>query len=146
MQWMLFPAEHNAEKTWRQVVEAVVENKLGTAAKIATDGDTRLICIYTKDFSDIADVTRVVNALADLKLVYRDAPRGIYYKCDAFTYLDISSGNEYGIAASLYSSKDIFSSAAKLEQAVKQSPKQQKKLTDGGFFKKRDPLVVKKKR
>jgi hypothetical protein len=105
---MLFPTEEAAQKVWLQVVEAVIANKLGTAAKIASSGPTRLICIYTKDFSDIADVKRVLEAMVTAGFTSKDAARPIYYKCDAFTYLDIGSGNEYGIPASLYNSKDIL--------------------------------------
>jgi hypothetical protein len=35
--------------------------------------------------------------------------RPIYYKCDAFTYLDITSKNEYGLKASMFSSRDVLS-------------------------------------
>jgi hypothetical protein len=105
---MLFPTEEAGPRMWLKVVEAVISNKLGTAAKIASDGPTRLICIYTRDFSDVADVKRVVEAMAELDLTSKDATRPIYYKCDAFTYLDIGSGNEYGIPASLYNSKDML--------------------------------------
>jgi hypothetical protein len=131
-QWMLFPSEPHAEKMWRQVVNAVVTNKLGTACKIATDGDTRLICCYTNDFSDIDDVRRVVQAMADLGLTSKDAPRGIYYKCDAFTHLEIGSGNEYGIPASLYSSKDLLKSSSD-EHVTKPAPNQKRKIDS--FFK-----------
>jgi hypothetical protein len=32
----------------------------------------------------------------------------IYYKCDAYTYLDITSGNEFKLKASMYSSRDLL--------------------------------------
>jgi hypothetical protein len=123
---MLFPTEQAAQKVWLQVVEAVVANKLGTSAKIASDGPTRLICIYTKDFSDVNDVKRVLEAMEAFGLVSKDAARPIYYKCDAFTYLDIGSGNEYGIPASLYNSKDILNGSIPM-QPMKQAFKQPKK-------------------
>jgi hypothetical protein len=34
--------------------------------------------------------------------------RVIYYKCDAYTYLDISSSNEYKLKASMYNSRDML--------------------------------------
>lgn len=132
---MLFPSQASAEKIWREVVHAVVNNKLGTACKIATDGDTRLICCYTKNFADLDDVRRVVQALADLGLTPADSSRSLYYKCDAFTHLDIGSGNEYGIAASLYSSKDILKSP--LEHESKTVQKQKRTLDS--FVKSRQP-------
>jgi hypothetical protein len=119
---MLFPTEETAPSLWLQVVEAVIANKFGTMAKIASDGPTRLICIYTKDFSDTADVKRVVEAMAAIGLTSKDAARPIYYKCDAFTNLDIGSGNAYGLAASLYSSKDMLSHLTPAE-SVKEAMK-----------------------
>ena len=109
--WMLFPHEDDASGVWKRVVGAVIEGKLGTAAKIATDSDggkgTRLICIYTKDFSDEADVKRVVLQLQKMDLLPKNG-YSIHYKCDAYTYLNIYSTNEYGLAASLYASKDVL--------------------------------------
>lgn len=109
---MLFPRTDDVLRTWFRLAEAVASGKLGTAAKIATDpGPVRLICIYTKDFSDFGDVQRVVEELANMGLVSRDGSKGIHYKCDAYTHLDIMSGNAYGLAASVYSSRDILSNA-----------------------------------
>jgi len=60
-------------------------------------------------FSDLDDVERVMDALIELgitKLTKRESK--IYYKCDAYTYLHIKSGNEYKLPASLYSSEDVL--------------------------------------
>ena len=48
---------------------------------------------------------RVVKELKRLNLI---SEKGIYYKCDAYTYLEINSGNEYKLKASMYSSKDLL--------------------------------------
>ncbi|OAP58886.1 hypothetical protein AYL99_06183 [Fonsecaea erecta] len=161
--WMLFPREDQVDAVWAVVARAVWEGTLGTAAKVATargggetvvdrddgggagggggamkDSGLRLICIYTPDFSDQADVKRVLLGLKDLGLLDVDvdetkkpnddnsnnnkgrlpsssssssSPRGlktIYYKCDAYTHLDLSSGNEFKLRASMYSSRDLF--------------------------------------
>ena len=88
--WMLFPTAQNIDKTWRLIAEGVANGELGTAAKVATndgsnDGEARLICVYTKDFSDWEDVRRVLIRLVELGLVKRKGPlgeqRGVYYKC-----------------------------------------------------------------
>ena len=89
------------------VVEAVINNKLGPTAKVAPDEGKpkdRLICIYTKDFRDKADVVRVLQELVLMGLV--GSERGIYYKSDTYTYLDIygNTAPMYGLQASLYSS------------------------------------------
>lgn len=128
--WMLFPSAREVDRAWAVVARGVWEGKLGTGAKVATavddtlpaskddasdgnagDGDRRLVCIYTYDFTDRNDVQRVLVAMKELGLLDRDAGGGvavIYYKCDAYTYLDISSGNEYKLKASLWSSRDLM--------------------------------------
>jgi len=97
--------------------------------EVATDeGDdrkVRLICIYTKDFSDMQDVGRVVRKMRDLGLI--ETRKAIYYKCDAYTYLGLNSQNEYEIKASLYSSVDVLKS--------KDDKKDQK--LEGFFYKKK---------
>jgi hypothetical protein len=111
--WMLFcpPAEVN--DVWDIVAKATANNELGIAAKVAprpVDEDSRkdrLICVYTADFADKADVGRVLQRLRELRLV-EIRGRPIYYKPDAYTYIGISSGNPWGLKASIYKSSDIF--------------------------------------
>jgi len=73
----------------------------------------RLVCLYTYDFSDQADVRRVLVAMKELGLL-SSSPNGesdtavVYYKCDAYTYLDIVSQNEYKLRASMYNSRDML--------------------------------------
>lgn len=82
---MLFcpPAEVN--DVWDIVAKATANNELGIAAKVApkpVDEDSRrdrLICVYTTDFSDKADVGRVLQRLRELRLVEARG-RPIYYK------------------------------------------------------------------
>lgn len=120
--WMLFPTAEDVNSQWAIVAEATVNRELGTAAKVAPnsgDGDRtpRLICVYTKDFSDMEDVKRVLSRMVELGLVKQKGAageeRGIYYKADAFTELGISSGNEWGLKASLYASKDLLGGGKK---------------------------------
>jgi hypothetical protein len=135
---MLFPTAENTPKVWLQVVEAVSAGKLGIAAKVATEAkpgeNSCLICIYTKDFTDVVDVRHELKTMADLRLVDPNASRGIYYKSDAYTYLDIYSDNPYGLKASQYASKDIFSKP----EAKPTASNPQKRLTDGAFLKIRE--------
>jgi hypothetical protein len=91
-------------------VTALDKGELGNTAKVATDdgsGQARLICVFTEDFSDMEDVKRVLTTLVEKGLVDEEA-RPIYYKCDAYTHLDIKSNNAYGLKASLFSSRDIL--------------------------------------
>ncbi|KAJ5192548.1 Protein of unknown function DUF1917 [Penicillium cf. viridicatum] len=108
--WMLFPTADRVDELWGVVVRAMEKGELGDTAKVATDdggGESRLICVYTEDFGDVEDVKRVVSKLVDIGLVGK-GPRSVYYKSDAFTHLEINSKNEYGLKASMYSSREVL--------------------------------------
>ncbi|KAL1593899.1 hypothetical protein SLS60_010632 [Paraconiothyrium brasiliense] len=119
--WMLFPSLEDVTRIWRLVVDGVISNRLGPTAKVAPDqgkSGERLICIYTKDFRDKHDVLRVLRELVSMGVVnQRNKP--VYYKPDAYTYLDIykASAAEYGLQASLYSSQRLLAEE-NLQQAV----------------------------
>ena len=115
--WMLFPPPDDVNSWWSIIARGTLAGELGHAAKVATDGASaekkaRLICVYTHDFEDTADVKRVLESLEGMGLVKKKGPmgdeRGIYYKADAYTHLDIMGGNKWGLKASLYSSKDML--------------------------------------
>lgn len=84
---MLFSEVEDVNEVWAVVAKATAKDELGVAAKVAPDDGSnnrkpRLICIYTKDFTDMADVSRVLHKMKDLGLVdTRKKP--IYYKCGA---------------------------------------------------------------
>ncbi|KAF2200835.1 DUF1917-domain-containing protein [Delitschia confertaspora ATCC 74209] len=114
--WMLFPTSEDLHWTWRVIAEAIIDNRLGPTAKIATNGGkpgSRLICVYTKDFRDTDDVLRVLKELVSMGLV-DTASQGIYYKSDAYTYLDIYGHNasEVGLQASMYSSQKMLATVS----------------------------------
>jgi hypothetical protein len=124
---MLFLALKDVTRVWRMVVEAVINNNLGSIAKVAPDDGKpkeRLICIYTKDFRDKADVLRVLQELVSMGLV--GSGQGIYYKSDPYTYLDIygDTAPVYGLQASLYSSFKMLAEV-NLSKVVKTSPQKQ---------------------
>lgn len=133
--WMLFPKPEDVNRVWKLVAEAVVDGRLGDTAKVAPADPpnpfgaaqkqqaSHLICVYTRDFSDLDDVRRVLEELIELGLAPRAADGAIYYKADAYTYLDIDSSNSYGLKASLYSSKDIIG----LSKTTKQPPSSKRK-------------------
>ncbi|KAJ9403633.1 hypothetical protein DTO045G8_8656 [Paecilomyces variotii] len=109
--WMLFPTADYVDDVWAAVAQATANDELGVAAKVATDNGSqggRLVAIYTRDYDDKKDVKRVLEKLVELGLVDRGSTRPIYYKCDAYTYLDIKSTNQYGLKASLYSSREAL--------------------------------------
>ncbi|KAF2195498.1 DUF1917-domain-containing protein [Zopfia rhizophila CBS 207.26] len=131
--WMLFPRIEDLTRVWRLIAEGTVENRLGSTAKVATDqggSDSRLICVYTKDFSDTEDVRRVLQELDAMGLV--GSGQGIYYKSDAYTYLDIYGKNaaEYGLQASIYSSQKMLAS---VNSSQSKSTPQRKQSTLDAF-------------
>lgn len=128
--WMLFPKLEEVTAVWKKVVDGVINNRLGPTAKVAPDegkpGD-RLICIYTKDFRDEDDVSRVLLELETMGLL--TSGRSIYYKSDAFTYLDLykQTASEYGLQASLYTSFKMMA-AAKVTKASSSTVRKQQSL------------------
>ncbi|KAF9873606.1 hypothetical protein CkaCkLH20_09065 [Colletotrichum karsti] len=110
--WMIFCPPREVNEVWRIIARATANNELGIAAKVAPRQDAtgkkdRIIAVYTADFSDMADVTRVLRRLRELKVV-ESTGRPIYYKPDAFTYIGIAHGNHWDIKASIYSSLDVL--------------------------------------
>ena len=120
--WMLFCSPAEVDAIWQRVCEGILSGKLGNSAKVARRGTSKrsgdagatdakeeqVICVYTKDFEDQKGVKRVLEGLRELGLVKSDDDRGIWYKADAWTYLEIHSGNEFGIKASLFGSKEML--------------------------------------
>ncbi|MCJ1229840.1 hypothetical protein MMC12_006510 [Toensbergia leucococca] len=115
--WMLFPMPEDVNRWWKVVAEGTASGELGIAAKVATDDgrgerESRVICVYTADFEDRADVKRVLQRLVAAGLVRKKGPmgedRGVFYKCDAFTHLGITGGNEWELKPSLYASRDVL--------------------------------------
>ncbi|CAG8958633.1 hypothetical protein HYFRA_00009950 [Hymenoscyphus fraxineus] len=134
--WMIFCDQVEVNEVWSVVARATINNELGIAAKVAPfDGDiekSRLMCIYTKDFTDMEDVNRVVQKLKSLGLVVLKG-KPIYYKCDAYTYLGINSNNEYNIKASLFDSRDFLKSKTQLAKEGKNGK------INNFFYKKKEP-------
>lgn len=97
---MIFSDAADVDETWAAVARATAKNELGVAAKVEPRPDPstqylpggseyqqqqRLICVYTVDFADVADVRRVARRLRELGLV---PPRGkpLFYKPGQFQF------------------------------------------------------------
>lgn len=86
---MLFIHIDEVDGWWHKLKVATESGMLGGSAKVATmkpnpnaaSPDTKVVCIYTYDLDDVADCTRVRQALRDLGVTWR-----IPYKTDADTY------------------------------------------------------------
>ncbi|KAF2671038.1 DUF1917-domain-containing protein [Microthyrium microscopicum] len=136
--WLLFVTTDYVNTVWRTVVKATIEDRLGNGAKIAAQdkatGGPRVICIYTNDFNDREDIRRVVKELRELKCLHKDEKQSIWYKCDAYTYLSIMSGNEYGLKASLYGSADILTNRDLVVKPVDKGKRKASQASLGKFF------------
>jgi hypothetical protein len=98
--WMLFVPVGQADQWWDTVRNATQNGLLGIGAKVgtarrnprATSDQTRLICVYTRDWQDQADACRVLGSLRDLGVRWRLA-----YKTDEATTAGV-----YGRGSSVY--------------------------------------------
>jgi hypothetical protein len=86
---MLFPHVSAIDSVWETIRVAYEEGKLCSATKMATmrrensnaiSADQKLICVYTYDSDDMADLQRVVDAQRDVGIPHR-----LIYKEDAAT-------------------------------------------------------------
>ncbi|ORZ39346.1 hypothetical protein BCR44DRAFT_27021 [Catenaria anguillulae PL171] len=125
--WILFYPHAQVDQAWTRVATATAAGTLGVAAKVNTttpahaNGErTYVICVYTHDFNDRADVRRVLVQLFWLgltpaglafhdeegiatKIVDHKLPSAsCTWKPDLYTYLGLDTGNPWGIAPTLY--------------------------------------------
>ena len=89
--WLLFSAPEAVPETWARVRDATTAGNLGIDAKVATLKQGRpqaiVICVYTPDCRDLADVTRVLAELRAMGFGGR-----LNYKEDAATYAGVYAG------------------------------------------------------
>ena len=86
--WLLFVNVAKLDETWRVIKKATEEGLLGEFSKTATikpspnatKVNTKVICVYTSDYTNEEDVMRVRNELMNLGFVAK-----ISYKADFAT-------------------------------------------------------------
>lgn len=112
---MIFPSAADRLTVWHAIRAAVQAGDLGHGASLepppgpwAAVDPERVVCVYTRDFRDVAEVTRVLEALAEIGAVRREVALGIGYKIDAYERLGIWWDNDYGLRESIYSSREVF--------------------------------------
>lgn len=87
--WLIFVPVDQVDEAWEKVKRATEEGLLGGSAKVATakpnanaaDPSVKVICVYTYDSDDQADVRRVRNELRKLGFT-----KPMPYKTDEATY------------------------------------------------------------
>ena len=88
--WLVFVPAHQLEDAWKQVKTATIEGRLGQSSKVARQirpNQDPLMCIYTKNWSDHGDLTRVLIELRHLGFTSH-----LSYKEDIATYLGLYQG------------------------------------------------------
>lgn len=110
---MLFCTPAEVNDVWEIVAKATARNELGIAAKVAprpAEEDSRkdrLICVYTTDFADKADVGRVLQKLRELRLVEARG-RPIYYKPgESWFHIDVNKVRLTQVDRCIYVHRDI---------------------------------------
>ena len=86
--WLVFVPVSQIDEVWAKIKVATEEGKLGGASKVstglpnpnATEPENKVICVYTYDWTDEEDVTRVREELRKLGVT-----RKIPYKSDEDT-------------------------------------------------------------
>ncbi len=83
--WLVFVKKERLDDLWAQIKQAAEEGRLGDAAKTSTartnanakDSAAGVICVYTYDWTDEADVKRIREELRALGVTWK-----IPYKSD----------------------------------------------------------------
>ena len=83
--WLIFRSIDILDELWPKLKLAAQQQKLGHSMKSSTAKNSKLICIYTKDWRDVADIRRVLITLRQLGITER-----LYYKADEQTNMGVS--------------------------------------------------------
>lgn len=106
--WLLFFPKEMVDHYWEAIAHATANGHLGYSAKVSPakhlpPGKYALCCVYVKDFSDRANVKRVLLALKGLGMKLRCG-----FKPDIFTELNIYNNNEWKLKTTIYSVKEVL--------------------------------------
>ena len=105
--WLVFVYPHDVDHWWSRISGGVLAGKLGPIAKVATarkhvnDTQSRVICVYTRDWHDTDDVRRVLTGLRELGITWRlsyktdEATREGHYGRGAAKYVSQPASNNF---------------------------------------------------
>jgi len=101
--WIFRILPENVDEEWKKIAIATAHGKLGSGSKVAPAMDNPdpivICCVYVSDFSNRAEVRRVLIALQQLGLKTKMCG----FKPDVYTMLGIDSGNEWRLKPTIYS-------------------------------------------
>jgi hypothetical protein len=67
--WMIFVSAEDIDRAWAIIDHVTITDRLGPASKVSTNyrrNPSRVICVYTRDYSDLSDMRRVLAWLRHL--------------------------------------------------------------------------------
>ncbi|KDQ16414.1 hypothetical protein BOTBODRAFT_106952 [Botryobasidium botryosum FD-172 SS1] len=98
--WLVFAPPADVDALWSRIGNATHAGTLGTAAKVSprNGNENHVICVYTANYMDNADVDRVRVGLQRLGV-----KKTITYKPDIYTCCRVYKGNAWGISPVRYS-------------------------------------------
>ena len=101
--WLIYSSPKSVNNVWKTVAAAYISNELGINIKVSASSQAgsgeHVICVYTRNYLDVADVERVREKLRSLGFTRR-----LFYKPDIYTYLQIYKKTFPQLRASRYSS------------------------------------------
>ncbi|XP_033630109.1 UPF0696 protein C11orf68 homolog [Asterias rubens] len=109
--WLLFfTTGTRIDEAWEKIAKVTVKDKLGTHAKVtpledvgegkALHGQEHAVSVYTRDFTDKADVMKMEGKLRDLGM------RGLMtYKPRFYSIIGVYAQNKWRLRPSIYSSR-----------------------------------------
>jgi hypothetical protein len=100
--WLVYESKDTINMNWDKIADSTLKGELGIDAKVSTAkqvGTSKeyVVCVYTGDYLDAADVKQVREKLRELGYAHR-----LYYKPDLYTYLNIYHKTFPSVRASRY--------------------------------------------
>jgi hypothetical protein len=110
--WLIFVPLESVDEMWGKIRQATLTGQLGIAAKVSTGrpsgykSQDHVICVYTHDFRDKANVGEILKRLREIGITGK-----LYYKSDQATlngvYTMEAPFTKVRGRASMYSSDDF---------------------------------------
>lgn len=103
--WLIYADSSKIDSLWERVIRMLCLDGKGSQAKVSgrKEGeDSHVICVYTDDYTQLAEVKALRDALRAIGVKWR-----IGFKTDAYTHLDIYAGNSWSIRPSRYYSNEL---------------------------------------
>jgi hypothetical protein len=95
--WMIYQQPKVMDELWGNVVRNIVPTQGYAKVSTVRGRKSPVCCVNVRDFNDELEMKSVRERLRDMKV-----QNAIIFKLDAFTFLDLYEGNQYGIPIEAY--------------------------------------------